>query len=514
MTCCTSPLRALLFLFIFPAFVIPLHAADAAPADCQYHQLATLPLRYTGPGLSLTIEGRIDGTPADMLVDTGATSSMLTRTATARRGLSLSPSNERMRGIGGYSRVYTTRIREFQAGPAGIRNSRVRVIGDMGFEPSFDAILGAHFLLQTDFEIVLASKEVRFFKPSNCKKAMLAYWDPDAVEIPFDTGFSRHPSPYFKVLLNGKEIIAMIDSGAATSVVTRKAVERAGLSLDALGAQQIPSAAGIGSGRVARWGAVLPLLQIGRETIHNADLGVIETEDLDVDLLLGADFLRAHRVLFAMSQRKLYISYVGGAPFGQRRTLEPWLQQEADAGNGDAQLALASIHARGLGVPRDAAAARSWIDRAAAGGNPRAMLQLGQHLQREEKHADAIVHLRAALARMPTERFGALWLYAARMRSGDAELARRELEATFARDDEDDWPRPIAEFYLGKLDEPRLLALARKDRSSARARACQAGFHIAEHHRLAGAPERAAQALRDIPECRVTPPKPAQDADT
>jgi hypothetical protein len=51
----------------------------------------------------------------------------------------------------------------------------------------------------------------------------------------------------------------------------------------------------------------LDKLQIGRETISNADVGVIDTNDLDVDLLLGADFLRSHRVMFAMSQKKLYL---------------------------------------------------------------------------------------------------------------------------------------------------------------------------------------------------------------
>ena len=33
-------------------------------------------------------------------------------------------------------------------------------------------------------------------------------------------------------------------------------------------------------------------------------------------MILGADFLRAHRVLLAISQRKLYFTYVGGKVFG------------------------------------------------------------------------------------------------------------------------------------------------------------------------------------------------------
>jgi hypothetical protein len=33
------------------------------------------------------------------------------------------------------------------------------------------------------------------------------------------------------------------------------------------------------------------------------------------DMILGADFLKAHRLLFAMSQHRLYLSYLGGDVF-------------------------------------------------------------------------------------------------------------------------------------------------------------------------------------------------------
>lgn len=37
------------------------------------------------------------------------------------------------------------------------------------------------------------------------------------------------------------------------------------------------------------------------------------------DIVLGADFLRAHRVLTAMSQRRFYLSHNGGEVFPPRR---------------------------------------------------------------------------------------------------------------------------------------------------------------------------------------------------
>jgi clan AA aspartic protease (TIGR02281 family) len=504
MTTLSVRLRFLLLPLAMLGATSAAHAWQAEPKRCQLAQLMTLPVRYTGPGLSLTIEGRIDGTAADMLIDTGSSSTILTRTATERRGLSLRSTNARAYGIGGAARIYSAQIKEFKAGPASITNSRVRVLGDFGTAPSFEAILGAPFLLQSDLEISLATKEIKFFKPSNCDDANLAYWDEDAVVLPFRWGSSSHTNPEFKVLINGKEVMAVIDSGAATTVMTRRAAEKAGLRMDTPGALRVGEATGIGTKRVAHWSATLGTLQIGRETIHNADIGVIDTGELDVDLLLGADFLRSHRVMFAMSQRKLYITYVGGEALGQRRRIEPWLQQEADGGNGDAQMMVASMHGRGHGVPIDAAQAQAWVDKAAAGGHARANLMVGQRLMKERRYADAAVRIRQALDGLPGERSGALMLYTARMYNNEAELGRRELAAAFTHD-RDDWPGPIADFYLGKLDEDKLLALAREESEHALRRTCQARFVIAERHRFSGDAERATQAMAQAPECRQSP---------
>ncbi len=56
------------------------------------------------------------------------------------------------------------------------------------------------------------------------------------------------------------------------------------------------------------------------------------------DMLLGADFLRSHRVLLAMSQRRLYYTYYGGKVFD----------------NDDEPKAAANAEAR-IDIPEDAA---------------------------------------------------------------------------------------------------------------------------------------------------------------
>jgi hypothetical protein len=154
------PRLATLLLALSASFV---HAADAGAPRCRYVTIAKLPLQYTGPSLQVTTKGVIDGTPATMLVDTGSYDSFLTRTGTEKRGMKLSNLGRVAQGVGGYSSIYQTRIEEFVAGPARSEHGQMLVLSDFGHPPSYDAILGAPFLLQTDLEISLATKEIKFF---------------------------------------------------------------------------------------------------------------------------------------------------------------------------------------------------------------------------------------------------------------------------------------------------------------------------------------------------------------
>jgi predicted aspartyl protease len=457
----------------------PAHAGEAAPA-CHYVEVTELPLRYRGPNLDLTVDGKINGTPAPMMVDTGASETVLTRTGTEKRGLRLHSTGTFSRGIGGTSMIYSARLKDFAAGPAHTDNISLMVIGETGFVPSFDAILGAPFLLQTDLEISLADKVLKFFRPDGCKDAFLGYWESGAIEVPFAYNGDRSPNPHFEVLLNGHKIDAVIDTGSATSVIELAAARRAGLKLDTPGSTRLPDAVGVGTRHAPHWSAVLDTLQIGGETIRGGTIGVMDTKgDLRVDMLLGVDFLRAHRVLFAMQQQKLYLAYLGGQVFTNRTGIEPWIQKEADAGNADAQYALAMMYQAGRGVAPDRAQALTWLEKAAAQGQPQANLLVGRRQMLQGQHAEAATRIKAALDQLPAERIGALWLYIARLQGGEAEQGKRELEATFARSEDDEWPAPIADFYLGRIDAARLLAKAGKD-EAAQAHLCQARLFAAE----------------------------------
>lgn len=472
-------------------------ADDGSPPKCQYVQIAELPLRYSGPALQVTTDGSINGLAGPMLVDTGAQFSSLSRTATERRNLSLNMTGRYATGIGGWSRLYATRVHEFSIGPAKSARGSFWVVGDTGSAPAYEAIVGAPFLLQADMELSLTEKKMRFFRGIDCGKANLGYWGGDIFEIPFEHHIDNSPNPHFTVEVNGKEMEAIIDSGAQTTSIMAGAAKRAGLKLDAPGSARLGYSVGVGSDRVARWSTVVDRLKIGDEQIEHAEIAVLDTDSASgVDILIGDDYLRAHRVLFAMSQQKLYISYLGGSPFKPRASIEPWLVQEAEAGNGDAQMVLAGFYARGQGVPRDAVKAETLLYKAADAGNPQANLQIGRRQMGQRHFDEAVKRLRAALDQLPAERTGALWLYLARLHTGQADLGTQELEKAFASSDRDDWPRPLADFFLGRIDEARLLAYAADEKMFAKARTCSATGYMLELYRARGDEEKAVAAAK------------------
>lgn len=467
---------------------------ESAPR-CHYNNIVTLPLKYSGPSLDLTTEGTINRRPASFLVSTGSQDILLTRSGATRHGLDWRATAGTALGVGGHARIYRTRLAEFTVGPGRAQDVYMKILGDFGSPAHYDGIAGAHFLFQSDLEFDLSGKKIRFFRQQHCKDTFLAYWDPNAYVLPYEQAYADHRNPQFTVMLNGVKLRASISSGAAATSVTLDAARRAGLKLDDAGVERAGAIGGTGADKVERWTASFDTLEIGAETIRNARIGIVDTDDLKVDLLLCADFLRTHRVLFARSQQRLYISYLGGEPFQQTRRLEPWIQKEADEGNTHAQMMLAAMYHSGRGAERDAVKARTWLDKAAAGGNPRANILVADSLMQQGQHAEAAKRLRRALDAAPGSRHAALALYAARMHTGLPELAKLELEEAFARDD-DEWPGPVAQYYLGKIKEEELLEQARDDSKRAKANTCLAWRHIGERHAFEGN-DKAARAARE-----------------
>jgi hypothetical protein len=132
-------------------------------------------------------------------------------------------------------------------------------------------------------------------------------------------------------MLNGQKAIAELDSGAYTSVVTSGMAERAAAKTQFEDVRSASVSTGFAGKAVPTSIAVFPTFAIGDEAINNAKLRIADLFHADTkmqigslipqrmvdspDMLLGADFIRAHRIYIARSQGKIYFSYNGGPIF-------------------------------------------------------------------------------------------------------------------------------------------------------------------------------------------------------
>lgn len=279
----------------------------------------------------------LNGRRALFLADTGAANSTLFRDAADRYGVkSVESDHEVMIGVGGQRRVRLASVQELRLGDYRVRTEAgsVRVAGEAkGFGPDVVGVIGRDLFAQVDVEFDLAHSAMRLFKPQQCKTTSLSYWS----ETPELADLVRSPDAgaAFQITarLNGRPVDAMIDSGASTTVVTTAAAITAGVAPGGPGTQRAGYSGGFGRDTVETWTGTFDQLDIGDETVKHVQIRIADlfrhsrqmetgsrvATDLEgmplPSMLLGADFLSAHRVMIANSQRRLYFTYNGGPIF-------------------------------------------------------------------------------------------------------------------------------------------------------------------------------------------------------
>jgi tetratricopeptide (TPR) repeat protein len=287
-------------------------------AACKVGKYADLPV--TMVGMRPTITAKINGQDARFIFDSGAFFSMLSGASAAQYGLRLSPApfGLRVSGTNGTvdTSVATVKVLTFAGVP--VHNVEFLVGGtDMG-GGELAGIVGQNLFRIGDVEYDLANGVIRLMRAEGCSHALLAYWVKPSqsfsvMDIAWPTPLQPHTTG--NAFINGAKIRVMFDSGAATSVLSLKAAERAGITPDSPGVVAQGYSTGIGRASLKTYIGTFSSFKIGDEEIKNARLRFAALENLDTDMLVGADFFLSHRIYVASSQSKLFFTYNGGPVF-------------------------------------------------------------------------------------------------------------------------------------------------------------------------------------------------------
>ncbi len=261
----------------------------AALAECSMKRFAEWPVRVEDG--RLVADALINGRKVPVMLHTGMPHSLMPRASVDALGV---PMRQNLDARGATVATQLAFVDQAKIGDATHKDWRMLVFPLPEYAGKVAAVVGYDALRQADVEFDLANNMVRLFRTQDCgASANLAYWDRKAVEAVElggdDDGIA------LQVVLNDKRVPAEINTGFA-----RSAVERRVGSIDSFS---------LGSERVAK-----PALQsVELPDGYRAGTFILKRELKPVQL--GLDFLRAHRVLVAHSQGRVYFTYLGGPVF-------------------------------------------------------------------------------------------------------------------------------------------------------------------------------------------------------
>lgn len=323
--------------------------AGAAQAECKLDTVAELPIviGHEQPLIAVTVNGQ----PERLVVDSGAFSNMLTPEGAAKAGVSLHPGPAFLDvyGMGGAVAVKIGTAKMVQMGNVPIPDLDFLVAGAVG--DGADGLIGQTVLRVVDVEYDFAHHMIRFFKPTGCGEASLAYWAKDegigVVPLEPQSPLSlyylgsalqakSHLTPYAigSAHVNGGRIRVLFDTGAATSTLTTAAAQHLGVRIEGDGVRDGGVIMGVDRRGTQSWIAPVEAFEIGGEQIKNTRLRVAAGGAAGLgepDMLLGFDFFMSHRVFVSNSQHKVYFTYVGGPVFNLSSAPQPPGSGEASA---------------------------------------------------------------------------------------------------------------------------------------------------------------------------------------
>ena len=309
------------------------NAAAAEGGKCRVGRIAEWPLRTES--YRPVFDGAINGQKVGILIDTGSAMNLVRRSATKRLGLTRRQTASTVIGIGGEEQAEYVYIEEFRIGQGVRKGWEVLAAGEGSFSDDVAVVLGDEYFQQVDVEFDMAHNAVRLYETKDCEGVSLAYWATEpAGEVPIEAGSKI----WLTVTINGKPVRTQLDSGSSASMLSKPDAARLGVTRESPGTVAggcILDGLG-GKRQIDSWIGQFESFTVGNERIRNpkirfADLwrnmAYFETGSRlptrlggQADMLLGADFLRAHRVLVARSQRKMYFTYAGGTVFPSN----PW----------------------------------------------------------------------------------------------------------------------------------------------------------------------------------------------
>ncbi len=302
--------------------------AGPAQAACSLGAVAVIPLQAGGGSPRFTAD--INNHPVRFILDTGAFATTLANSAADRLGVRMDELDFNAYGVGGTQHVYRGTAARMRYG--GISADGAVLAGtdmlDGQANAGFDGLFGMNMMAAYDIDLDLGGGHVILFEADgSCRKPTVALAQP-LYMVPLN--YIQHDRQAdIDISIDGHRMRAVLDTGAATTVMFRSAARRLGLDLSGFQAPGHHMSHGMGPRAVAVIDHVFGTVQIGDLGIQNMHVGILDQaiaqpatvhvgslladpslgETGGEDMLLGADFMRKVHLWISHSSQTLVMQY-------------------------------------------------------------------------------------------------------------------------------------------------------------------------------------------------------------
>jgi len=283
--------------------------AGSAASDVCAHDIRVTDRPLTQRAKAMFITARVNGGDAVLQVDTGAYANLLTVAAARRLGMKILNAQAGFAdGFGGSHRIGVAAGESIDIGAAHGGRHDFDVIDDPDKFVDSDGLLGMDLLGNFDIDLDLWGNRLGLFVPvAGCSEPVAALSPPLYAAPLVDRRIDYRP--IVDVVINGETMHALIDSGAARSVIFRRDAERAGLLA---AAPQAAAVKIVGIGPRVVTGAMVrsPPMVIGGLTFERFPLVIADELRLgDTGVVLGWDFINLVHVWISHSSHTLIMQY-------------------------------------------------------------------------------------------------------------------------------------------------------------------------------------------------------------
>ncbi len=272
---------------------------------CLIEPAAELPVRLDRG--FLLVPGAIDRTPVALMVDTGAEGSVISPEAAMRFRLDRDGRRHTtLIGTGGQIMAPNVRLTSFAIGHMQLLSQSIAVgplLRIVGIDPPVADLVGADLLSSFDVELDLPHRKMTLYRTQACTSDF-APWNHAGSVIPMRRSYKSLLS--IDVQVDGQPISALIDSGARLSVMTTQAAQRLGIGPEILARDPPASGHGVDQNEVAGHVHRFNEIRIGGQDFRNQAIHVAPVKLRDVDMLLGADYLRTRHVWLSYATHRMF----------------------------------------------------------------------------------------------------------------------------------------------------------------------------------------------------------------